>query len=76
MALGGCPWVASSGEYFPEVCQVVPDGDLPPYSGPRDLLRESHGYQCYYQRKMIMERTLTVYFVCKLIIFPLNLRES
>ena len=28
VALGGCPWAASSGGYSPEVCQVVLDGDF------------------------------------------------
>ena len=26
--LGGCPWVASSGGSFCEVCQVVPESDF------------------------------------------------
>ena len=75
MALSDYPWAASSGEYFPEVCQVVPDGDLPPCSRQCGLLREIYGDQCDYQRKMHTKRTLVMSCVHNLIIFPLDLRD-
>ena len=66
---------ASSGEYFPEVCQVVPYAELLPCLGLHGLLRQSRGDHHDYRRKMCVECTLPMSFVCNLIIFSLDLRD-